>query len=339
LLVTLPSNTEDVDENLNDPSRNLDTDEKIQSYLYSFFRNMRHTDRLYLFDSIQEVSQKITKMEGTVSSSTVSRESNMSRDIRSHGNNCCQICGRGFPDGEGLFACHLFELKAVPECVDNLLKSFNDLGLTTVNDGRNYLCLCQKCHDFLDDYNIAINPQNHDLIISNRIFNETIDGVEGISRYRDLVEYENGQPTGRKLTHLGGDAYKHPLKLLEYRKKLYDLEQKLQIMSKNRALDIAVGGKRKFLFKDEEAVKELKTRNLVFKDETKGEMKALLKKFNASTGGNKPVLFDRVQKLQQALQDDCFKETDFEGLEQLYDKQFDGALTECIFQLGLLDFL
>jgi hypothetical protein len=251
----------------------------------------------------------------------------MSKAIRTHGNNRCQICGREFPNGEGLFACHLFELKAVPECVQNRVTSFNDLDLGTVNDPRNYLCLCQKCHDFLDDYNITIDPKNHNLLISTRIFREEIFGVDGISCYQELVEDGNGQPTGRKLTHVDGNAYKHLFKLLQYRKRLYDIEQQLNLLSKNRALNIGTGGKRKFSFQDDQDVKKLKSHALPVEKERVDNMKALLKKFGASTRGNKLELFERIKKLQKALREDFFEGTDFEGLQHLYENQCKEVLT------------
>lgn len=330
LLVAIPSKSISIEEDKKKSENIIDTDEKLRGYLESWFSDYYNARSLYLFDIAQGPSQSIAKNEGTIASKP-SRDSTISRDIRAHANNSCQICGRKFPGGVGITSCHLFEMRSVPEDINNRVETYNELGLAGVNDSRNYLCLCKICQVHLDNYNITINPLDHDLIISPRIFDHEIYEVDGIAKYQDLVEDVQGNLTHRKLYHIDGDAYKHPQQLLQYRYRLYQIEQRWKIMSKQRSTFINFGGKRKSEFAENELMKKLKTQELVLNSTTCKQLKEFLSAAGIPRPKRKAELFEKVQNLQKFLNEGVGNFS-LEELENNYGDEFEEALRKCKFR-------
>ena len=153
------AHTELIDKEREKPENIIDSDQKLRDYLREYFGCYRKARTLYLFSPLTEGGQLLAKKESSASSRP-SRDSAVSKLVREHAKETCQICGRKFPGGVGLYACHLYETKSGHRDIVDQISSCSPLGLTYVNDYRNYLCLCKACHDRFDDYEHTSNVMN-----------------------------------------------------------------------------------------------------------------------------------------------------------------------------------
>ncbi len=325
VLFTMSNKSQSIDEDIK--NNIIDSDEKLSHYLNAFFDNWTEAGRLYLHDPKEELSQTIVEKEeaGSVSSKP-SRDSEASKDIKDRSNNQCSLCGRNFPNGIGLEASHVYEVKSMPDNVLDRIVNFDLLGIFNVNDPRNYLCLCTRCHHHFDDYNVGIDPDTQEVLISPRIYDDPIEGAPGISKYRDLVEDAQGNPTHRKLVHVHGDVCKHPRPLLEYRKELYDVEQKSRMISKYHSL-----GKRKISEVEKDVIENLKQENRPYKKLTKPIMARYLEAFGLSTTGSKSELYERMEKLKNFVNEGFTRQTTITDLLRINADEYKQTLSKCKF--------
>ncbi len=321
-LAVLPSNSNDFENDL----EIIDTDDKLQEELRSHYKDYRSVKTMYLFEpskgSIQDQLSNITsQLSDIVSNSAASQSSEesscdsaiMSEIIRSHSDfasilrvsqNTCAICGalRDYPGG--LYACHLLEFNSVSRKRNEHTQHCNSLGLAQGNDARNYLCLCKTCHNNFDEYNIAIDPYNSNLIISPKILDNPVNNIT----YRDLV-FKDGKPTNRKLKHVDGEIYRHPSRLIQYRHRLYELEQEFGILSKQQSLLMNKISSRKIKRQagegnekeTEDPYETLRDFKENFDDLKVNQLRDMLRSVEMPVYGKKPELIERLRALKHTL--------------------------------------
>ncbi len=83
--------------------------------------------------------------------------------------------------------------------------------------------MCTRCHAHFDDYNVGVDPDTQEVLISPRIYDDPIEGA-------------SGQSNTQKLVHVNCATCKHPKPLLEYRKERYDVKQKSGMINKYSSL-------------------------------------------------------------------------------------------------------
>jgi hypothetical protein len=101
--------------------------------------------------------------------SVVSRYSNQSKICKEKDGYICLCCGFFGPEGLAMKCCHLYEIKAhealttVAERKDKL----KSLKLVDINELRNLVTMCEKCHTRFDSHQIGIHPVDRRWIITD----------------------------------------------------------------------------------------------------------------------------------------------------------------------------
>ncbi len=99
--------------------------------------------------------------DGSSVSSAVSRDKNQAKICKKRDKYLCLCCGFFGADGLGLKSCHLYEIRAhKPLTEQERADKLESLELVDVNDVRNLVTMCEKCHSHFDSHKIAIHPSD-----------------------------------------------------------------------------------------------------------------------------------------------------------------------------------
>ena len=203
----LPHNFSSIDEKVL-----IDSNEDFQECASLFKNPFKFPPELYIWNYEDESPKKElpnAEKDRDCASSMVSRDSDQSRICKEKDGYICLCCGFFGPEGLAMKCCHLYEIKAhealstVAERKDKL----KSLKLVDINELRNLVTMCEKCHTrFVDSHQIGIHPVDRRWIIA-----DTLRGTDAPSStpYNDIH--------GRAVVLTSSDTYEPPLEVLEDR--------------------------------------------------------------------------------------------------------------------------
>jgi hypothetical protein len=181
----------------------IDSEADFQACVELFKNPDEFPPELYIWNYEDESPNKLPNAKkDRHCASVVSIDSNQSKICKEKDGYICLCCGFFGPEGLTMKCCHLYEIKA-----HEALRKLKSLKLVDINELRNLVTMCEKCHTRFDSHQIAIgiHPVDRRWIIT-----DTLRGIDApsITPYKDIH--------GRAVVFTI-DTYEPPLEVLEDR--------------------------------------------------------------------------------------------------------------------------
>jgi len=186
----------------------VDSEADFQACVELFKNPDEFPPELYIWNYEDESPKKLPNAKKDRDcSSVVSRDSNQSKICKEKDGYICLCCGHFGPEGLAMKCCHLYEIKA-HEALTTLAERKDKLKLlklVDINELRNLVTMCEKCHTRFDNHQIGIHPVDRRWIITDSL---RAKDAPSITPYRDIH--------GRAVVFTS-DTYEPPLEVLEDR--------------------------------------------------------------------------------------------------------------------------
>jgi hypothetical protein len=162
---------------------------------------------LYVWNHEEESPNKLpSAKKDRDNCSSDDRYSTISRLCKERDNYTCLCCGHSEVEGLTMHCCHLYEIKAHNSMTESEQKEkLKSLKLMSIDEFRNLVTMCEKCHSNFDSHKIGIHPLDHHWIIANSLREKN---SSSLTPYRDI----HGRSVVFAFTY-----YEPPLEVLEDR--------------------------------------------------------------------------------------------------------------------------
>ena len=164
----------------------IDSEADFQACVELFKNPDEFPPELYIWNYEDESPKKLPNAKKDRDcASVISRDSNQSKICKAKDGYICLCCGFFGPEGLAMKCCHLYEIKA-HEALTTVAKrtdKLKSLKLVDINELRNLVTMCEKCHTRFDSHQIGIHPVDRRWIIT-----DTLRGTDApsLTPYRDL---------------------------------------------------------------------------------------------------------------------------------------------------------
>ena len=141
---------------------------------------------LYIWNYEDESPTKLSDIaKDSECSSVVSRDSNQSKICKEKDGYICLCCGYFGAEGMSMKCCHLYEIKAHKALTTLAVRKekLKSLKLVDINELRNLVTMCEKCHTRFDDHQIGIHPTDLRWIITDALRDKS---APSSMPYRDI---------------------------------------------------------------------------------------------------------------------------------------------------------
>ena len=148
----------------------VDSEEDFLSCIELFKDPDDFPPELYIWNYEDESPKKLpsANKDGDCSS-VVTMDSNQSRICKEKDGYTCLCCGFVGPEGLAMKCCHLYEIKAHQALTTERKAKLTSLKLVDINELRNLVTMCEKCHTRFDNHHIGIHPVDRRWIITDKL--------------------------------------------------------------------------------------------------------------------------------------------------------------------------
>lgn len=166
----------------------IDDEAKFQECVELFKNPDDFPPELYIWnyeDESVNIGYPIVPKKDRDCSSVVSRDSNQSEICKEKDGYICLCCGYFGAEGMSMKCCHLYEIKA-HEALTTFAErkeKLRSLKLVDINELRNLVTMCEKCHTRFDNHQIGIHPTDLRWIITDALRDKSAPSSKP---YRDI---------------------------------------------------------------------------------------------------------------------------------------------------------